>query len=786
MVIGEFPSPEEMYQQLPFSGTAGWMFRQLMKEAGIDESRCFYTNLLTETPPRGIKPGDGPSIEGLFVNHKKRLPGPVIELGIARIIKEIEATNPTLIIAAGDTALWALTGMVGITKWRGSELTTLPAFGSRKVIPTFAPGKLIRAISDKPAVQADLRRAERESHTTGYVPSERNFLVRPTFLQVMEWLDWADKNHRRWSIDIETRAYQISCVGIAVSKTQALCIPLMDSKAANGCYWAFEEELIIRQRLRETFLAPDREIIGQNFDYDSQMFVARMGFLPLVTWDTMIMHHVLFCELPKSLHFLSSLYCEHHLYWKDDGKEWNPNLPEEQHWTYNCEDCVRTYELADHIGDMLRDKGMLEVYLYRVKRIFPLLIRMMLRGIRVDLARKQALHDQLEEFRARMLAEIETVLGHPLNPSSPKKMKELFYNDFAQRPIIDRKTGNPTCNDDALTTIAKRTPMLAALIGRINDYRSAATLQGNAVDMELDEDHRARTQFKITGTVSYRLSSAANVFGSGGNLQNISKGEEDDDPEVIARTAAGRLLKPNLKEMYVPDPGYTIAECDLNRADLMVLVWEADDDKLRQLMDSGADLHIANACAAFGLRPEQVTELIRQRAKVGVHATHYGSGARSLAGNLGISTAEAQRFQDNWFREHPGIKEYQERAEAQLRGRRTIYNRFGYRRVFFDHVDSARGEAFIWLPQSTVAEVITRGMVQLESAVREVQILLQIHDSVVFQYPTKLESQLLPSVREALRVTVPYPKPLEIPLSLATSAESWGKLRKRKGEFGFA
>ena len=233
---------------------------------------------------------------------------------------------------------------------------------------------------------------------------------------------------------------------------------------------------------------------------------------------------------------------------------------------------------------------------------------------------------------------------------------------------------------------------------------------------------------------------------------------------------AKTVALPNVRKLFIPDVGYTIADCDLDRADLQVVVWEADDHELKQMLHEGVDIHSENA---------KVVGFSRPMAKRFIHGTNYGGSSRTMARNCGITVHNADRAQAAWFGAHPGIKRWHERTEHQLRTTRSVSNRFGYRRFYFDRIEGLLPEALAWVPQSTVAVVTNLGIVNLDANIPEVQILIQVHDSIVFQFPTAQASQLLPLIRPQLLIPIPYPDPLIIPVGLKTSEVSWGDCKER-------
>lgn len=228
---------------------------------------------------------------------------------------------------------------------------------------------------------------------------------------------------------------------------------------------------------------------------------------------------------------------------------------------------------------------------------------------------------------------------------------------------------------------------------------------------------------------------------------------------------------PNIRKLFTPDPDHIIIDCDLAQADAQVVAWEADDELLKAIFrDPTADLHDENAITIFGT----LTKRNRQLAKAGVHATNYGAKAPTLGATLGITVREAERFQRTWFAAHPGILEWHQRVEMLLATERRVSNKFGNFRYYFDRVESLLPQALAWIPQSTVALVINRGLVNLVNDVPEVYPLMQVHDSLVMEVHKNHYVQALPKIKKALEITVPYDDPLIIPVGAEASSKTWG------------
>lgn len=253
----------------------------------------------------------------------------------------------------------------------------------------------------------------------------------------------------------------------------------------------------------------------------------------------------------------------------------------------------------------------------------------------------------------------------------------------------------------------------------------------------------------------------------------------------------GHVTLPNVRRFFEPDPGYTIVDSDLDRADLQVVVWEADDADLKYALKTGVDVHLMNGISLENKALPPLDELVethsnymehrnryaklRQLAKSFIHGTNYGGSARTMAIAAKISTAQSELLQARWFHAHPGIKRWHERTAHLLATKRMAVNRFGYRRIYLDRPDALLPEALAWVPQSTVALYINKVWDLWETSDPLLQVLLQVHDSLVWQYPSALLTDAIPRLSALARtIEVPYDDPLIIPVGFKTSAKSWG------------
>src|SRR5690606_31591478 len=357
-----------------------------------------------------------------------------------------------------------------------------------------------------------------------------------------------------------------------------------------GGYWRLDEECAIIAQLRNTFSAC--EIVGQNFLYDMQYIVHWWMMRPRCAFDTMIAQHVVWPDLPKGLDFLSSMYCERHVYWKDEGKTFDlEHHDEEQLWTYCCKDACTTFEVRPVLQSCIDHFKLAEVFAFQMQ-MFEWVLDTMLDGVRVDEKLRgsmvmdllNAMDQYAEWFDSIIAPEVYTSRKGTKNWwDSPQQQMTIFYETLGVKPVIKRATGRWTCDDDALTRIGQREPLLKPLCKALSNYRSLGVLMRTFLTAPLDHDRRLRCSYNIAGTRTYRLSSSENAFGRGTNLQHVTAGDPDEDDDE-SRLLPSYLPRPNLRRVIVPDPDHYIIEMDLERADLYVVVWEADDEKLKEVL----------------------------------------------------------------------------------------------------------------------------------------------------------------------------------------------------------
>jgi DNA polymerase-1 len=731
--VGEAPGREEALAGKPFVGASGRLLTQLMSKAGINRSECYLTNVVHRRPP-------GNNFNVFYQTKNRSKPTHELLEAWARLRQELAAVQPKLIVPLGAEALYALTGQDKINNWRG----TLMREGPMRIIPTYHPAYILRVYNEHPIVIQDFKKAKRQAEFP-YVPVV-NFNLDPTFSEVMHQLA---QRPRRIAVDIETFGTPPlhRCIGIAWSRTDAMCIPFVKNMVS--C-WGYEEEMQILTALRDLLESPDTEKVLQNYTFDRSVLEKEFGIsVRPIIMDTMTAYHTLHIELAgveeeetwsgkkkskgrsqKGLKYLSSLYTDHHMYW--DVNWASDKLLAE----YNCYDCVITYEISEKLDEELRQRKLYEFYHTQVHPATFALARMSDRGIRVDTQARRALELQVDWEVAQISKEISELVGEDFNPHSPKQVADLLYHKWGLPPQTDRETGRETTGDDAIMALARKFPSSAEVINKIIQARRKKILKTTFLNQKL-KNGRALTSYNPTGTVTARLSSRKTIEGYGGNLQNLPRGE--------------------FRRLFCSDPGKILIKADLSQAEYRVLIWLARIQRIidRYTDDPGFNIHRWNAAENIFQKPaEEVTYEEYSAAKCGVYGANYGVGPKKISMMYNMDYDLAEFVVDQYHKNVPEVKMvYQREIVHQLQKTRTLVNPFGRERVFYGRLDDATyRSAYSHLCQSTVADLIVAAIVELDQL--GVEMLLQVHDEIVVQCENdpKVIKRTLLAMKKAMEI----------------------------------
>jgi DNA polymerase-1 len=278
------------------------------------------------------------------------------------------------------------------------------------------------------------------------------------------------------------------------------------------------------------------------------------------------------------------------------------------------------------------------------------------------------------------------------------------------------------------------------------------------------ETHRVHTSFALAATTTGRLSSLEP------NLQNIP-----------IRTEEGRKIR----RAFIASPGHKLVSADYSQIELRLLAEVADVPKLRQAFRDGLDIHAMTASEMFGVPVEGMPGEVRRRAKAINFGIIYGISAFGLANQLGIPREEAGAYIKKYFERFPGIRDYMEESKAFCREHGYVLTLFG-RKCHYPDIRASNPSVRAFNERASInarlqgsaADIIRRAMVRIEPALEReqlgAQMLLQVHDELVFEVPEDEVERTLPVVKRVME-DAPHPAvQLSVPLQVdARGADNW-------------
>lgn len=466
--------------------------------------------------------------------------------------------------------------------------------------------------------------------------------------------------------------------------------------------------------------------------------------------------------------------------------------PNEAAWAYNGLDVCVTAEIYTELQSQIDsdEPNISETYQMALSKLAPIM-EMSLRGTRIDeharlstLKELRALRDQLNEAFQYLIKEIFDI---EMNYRSPLQLKNFFYGMLKLKEVKKRNQKGfytATTGREALESFDKyiHAKVFSRFILVLRDLEK----QIGFLKSELDSDNRIRCNYNIAGTNTGRLSSSMNDFGTGTNLQNVNRKLRfpfSADPgmylvNVDLEQADGRNVGATCWNLFIDSHGEEFAGAYLNACedgDLHTTVckmvwpdalkgepWPEDPAEWKKFCDS----IIAHGQDSY-----------RQLSKKGGHGTNYYGTPRTMGKHLHMPTKIIDEFQKNYFGTFPAIPAWHEYVIQQIADFGSLTTLFGRRRMFFGRGNDASTHraAIAYGPQSMTGEQIDRGLLQVWRAHPEVQLLNQVHDSILFQIPFEMAEELIPRILKTMQVTLELKRGrlFTIPLD-AAGGWNWG------------
>jgi DNA polymerase-1 len=433
------------------------------------------------------------------------------------------------------------------------------------------------------------------------------------------------------------------------------------------------------------------------------------------------------------------------------GKNYTPycELPSERLAPVAALHSRTVRSLVDVIGAKIAENGQ-EKLCYEIEMpLIEVLADMEYRGFRVN-------KKELEEYSARLNEKIVSAekdiylsAGEIFNINSPKQLGAILFEKLGLPVIKKTKTGYST-DAEVLDQLAGE----HEIVSRILEYRQLIKLKTTYAEGLLSMINpltgRIHSSFNQAVTATGRISSTEP------NLQNIP-----------VKLEMGR----EIRKVFVPgNDRFLLSDADYSQIELRVLAHISGDENMREAFRNNEDIHTATAAGVFSVPKEQVTPLMRSRAKAVNFGIVYGIGDFSLSKDLGITRKQARKYIDDYLERYPGVKTYMHDIVEFGRQHGYVETLFGRRRYLPELKSSnfntrAFGERVaLNMPiQGTAADIIKIAMVNVYKELRARKmisvLILQVHDELIVETSAdekeEVEKILKDCMESAVRLEVP-------------------------------
>ena len=432
---------------------------------------------------------------------------------------------------------------------------------------------------------------------------------------------------------------------------------------------------------------------------------------------------------------------------------------------YSAEDADVILRLWSVLKPRLVAERMTAVYETLERPLISVLARMERRGISIDRQVLSKLSADFAQTAARVESEIQEIAGEPVNVGSPKQIGDILFGKMGLPGGSKTKTGAWSTTAQVLDELAEQGHDLPK---KILEWRQVSKLKSTYTDAlptyVHPQTHRVHTTYALAATTTGRLSS------NEPNLQNIP-----------VRTEDGRKIR----RAFIASPGHKLVSADYSQIELRLLAEIADIAVLKQAFRDGLDIHAMTASEMFGVPIKDMPSEVRRRAKAINFGIIYGISAFGLANQLGIAREEASAYIKKYFERFPGIRAYMDSTRDFCRANGYVETLFG-RKCHYPDIKASNASirsfneraAINARLQGTAADIIRRAMTRMEEALAEkklsAQMLLQVHDELIFEVPDDEVAATLPVVQHTMQ-DAPFPAVLlSVPLHVdARAANNW-------------
>ncbi len=433
---------------------------------------------------------------------------------------------------------------------------------------------------------------------------------------------------------------------------------------------------------------------------------------------------------------------------------------------YAAEDSLLTFRLFQNLYPRLIKEKANFVYQNIDLPLVEVLSSIEANGIEVNKKFLTSLSNEFENESKKLEKNIYKLSKEEFNIGSPKQLGEILFVNLKIPGGKKTKSGTYSTDSSTLNNLALDGFEIAQLV---LDWRELTKLKSTYTDALFrltDDKSRVHTSFGLANTLTGRLSS------TDPNLQNIP-----------IRTENGKKIR----TAFVSGKGKKLVSFDYSQIELRLAAEISSDKNFIKAFKNNEDIHASTAKEIFNLNDSQINNDYRRKAKAINFGILYGISPYGLAKQLDISNTEAKDYINEYFIKYPKIKKYMEHQIDFAKTNQyveTIFKRKINIKGISDKNFAVRGFAerqAINAPiQGSAADIIKLAMIEIHKEIKlkniEAQMLLQVHDELIFEVESKKYDNLVSNVKTIMESVHLKYKDFSVPLTVDFGAgDHWGQ-----------
>jgi DNA polymerase-1 len=377
------------------------------------------------------------------------------------------------------------------------------------------------------------------------------------------------------------------------------------------------------------------------------------------------------------------------------------------------------------------------------------------KGFKVSREKLDGLGVHFSAEITKMEKEIYELAEEEFNINSPKQLGKILFEKLDLPVIKKTKTGYST-NAEVLDQLLDKHP----IIEKILYYRQLTKLYSTYIEglkNVIDKDGKIHSNLNQTVTTTGRLSSTEP------NLQNIP-----------IKYEMGRAIR---KVFEADSSDCVILSADYSQIELRVLAHIAEDENLISAFKNHSDIHTKTASEVFKVPMEEVTSIMRSRAKAVNFGIVYGISDFSLAKDLKIPKSEAKMYMDAYFERYPNVKKYMQDITSHAEEKGYVDTILKRRRYIpeikaSNKIMKALGERLAMNApiQGSAADIIKLAMVNVKSRIDELNLksslILQVHDELILNVFKDELDVVKELVKNEMESVLDLSVPLEVDINI--------------------